>query len=122
MQENMGRKGFTSGEALEAYRRVKLSAGTVVYADAGENFIGITTEKVASGAIVDIALKGAHRTFKVEAAEALASGAAIYGADHGKVQDSASGTTQGTALEAAAADTEIIEILFSQRLFDSAKS
>ena len=112
MQENMGRKGFTAGENLEAYRRVKLSGGTVVYADAGEAFIGVTTEKKSSGEIIDVALKGSHRTFKVEAAEAFSQGAALYGAADGKVQDTASGTQMGTAMEAAAAATELVEVLF----------
>ena len=42
MQINAGRKTLTSGEALGARIRVKLSAGTVVAAGAGEQHIGIT--------------------------------------------------------------------------------
>lgn len=112
MQENLGNKGFVAGEALEAYRRVKLSSDTVVYADAGEAFIGVTTEKKASGEIINVALKGSGRTFKIEAGEAFASGAVLYGGNDGKVQDTASGTAQGTALEAAAAAEEIVEVCF----------
>jgi len=44
-QFNIGSKAFVAGEALEAYRRVKLSTGSgtqVEYADAGDAFIGIT--------------------------------------------------------------------------------
>jgi len=40
-QFNIGSKAFTAGEAMEAYRRVKLSTGSgtqVEYADAGDAF------------------------------------------------------------------------------------
>ena len=113
-QYNEGPKAFTAGEALEAYRRVKLSSGSgtqVEYADAGEEFIGITAAKVASGEQVTVIPRSAARTYKVTAKEALSVGATLYGGDDGKVQDSASGTAQGTALEAATADGDIIEAL-----------
>jgi hypothetical protein len=113
-QENVGVKTFTATEALEAYRRVKLttSSGTAVeYADAGEEFIGITAHKVAIGEMVSVTLRSAARSYKAVAAEDLAVGAVLYGANDGKVQDTASGTAQGTALEAATADGDIIEIL-----------
>jgi hypothetical protein len=38
-------------------------------------------------------------------------GATLYGAVDGKVKDTASGTAQGTALEAATADGDIVEVL-----------
>jgi hypothetical protein len=113
-QENVGVKTFTATEALEAYRRVKLttSSGTAVeYADAGAEFIGITAHKVAIGEMVSVTLRSAARSYKAVAAEDLAVGAVLYGANDGKVQDTASGTAQGTALEAATADGDIIEIL-----------
>jgi predicted transport protein len=49
-QFNIGSKAFVAGEDLEAYRRVKLSAGSgsqVEYADAGEDFIGVTAAKAS---------------------------------------------------------------------------
>lgn len=113
-QENVGVKTFTATEALEAYRRVKLttSSGTAVeYADAGEEFIGITAHKVAIGEMVSVTLRSAARSYKAVAAEVLAVGAVLYGANDGKVQDTVSGTAQGTALEAATADGDVIEIL-----------
>ncbi len=111
-QENLGMKAFTAGEDLEAFRRVKLSAGSgtqVEYADAGDDFIGITAGKVVSGDFVTVALKHAGRTFKLTASEALSVGATLYGADDGKVADTAVGNSIGTALELASADDEIIE-------------
>ena len=115
-QENVGIKAFTAGEALEAFRRVKLSAGSgtqVEYADAGEEFIGITAAAAASGDSVSVIMRSASRTHKAVAAEVLAAGAVIYGANDGKVQDTVSGTAQGIALEAATADGEVIEVYFN---------
>jgi len=111
-------KTFTAGEALEAFRRVKLSTGSgtqVEYADQSDsnNYIGVTLEKVASGKHVAVALKGNYRTFKVVASEALSAGAELYAADDGKVSDTVSGNAIGTALEAATADGDIIEAVLN---------
>jgi len=108
-------KTFTATEALENRRRVKLTAasGTAVeYADAGEEFIGITWKAVAIGEQVPVKLRSAGFTCKACAAEAFAAGATLYGANDGKVQDTASGTAQGTALEAATAAGDIVEVYF----------
>ena len=76
------KKTFTAGEALEAARRVKIKSGTttdppeVVYADAGEDFIGVTEFAVSSGVLVTIRLKNAEGTFEVEASSTAAIGAA----------------------------------------------
>src|SRR3989338_415339 len=99
-----GLKTFTAGEALEAYRRVKLSAGSgsqVEYADVNEASIGITQVKVESGEMVTIALRTTGRTFKVTASEAMAAGASFYGGNDGKGQDTdaGAGTRQGGAVE-----------------------
>ena len=110
-QENIGIKTLRAGEALEAYRRVKLdSSGDAVYADAGEEFIGFTTSKVADAELVSIALRSAARTYKAVAAEAFAINATLYGAADGKVADTSSGTAQGVALEEATAAGDIVEI------------
>ena len=108
-QTEQGLKTFTAGEDLEAYRRVKLSSGAVVYADAGEEFIGVTQEKVLNGDPVTIALRASDRTYKMVAAGAITAGNVFYGANDGKIQASASGTAQGTAIEAATADGDVIE-------------
>lgn len=115
-QENLGSKAFTAGEDLEVYRRVKLSSGSgtqVEYADAGEDFIGITAAKVVSGDFVTVNLKTSGRTFKTEAVESFSVGAALYGADDGKVKDTAEGSVIGTALEACVGgDGEVVEVVF----------
>ena len=102
---------FTAGEALEAFRRVKLSAGTVVYADAGEYSVGITEEKVASGALVTVRLTNAAGTRTVTAAGTFSLGAELYGAADGKVDDAAVGQVIGTALAAATAAGDQIEMV-----------
>lgn len=112
-QENLGIKAFIAGEDLEAYRRVKLSSGKVVYADAGEEFIGVTAAAALNNESVSVVLRSASRTYKMTAAGPITQDAAIYGANDGKVDDAASGTAQGTALEAATGDGEIIECLLN---------
>lgn len=102
-------KTFTSGEALAIYRRVKLSAGTVVYADAGDPYIGITQEAVAITQPVNIRLRTAAGTCKVTAAGTFSAAAQLYGADDGKVDDVAAGQVFGIALEAATAANDILE-------------
>ena len=108
-QENLGSKSFVAGEDLEAYRRVKLSSGNVVYADAGEEFIGVTSHKALNTEQVTVNLRSASRTYKMVASSAITAGNTIYGAIDGKVSASASGVAQGVALEAATADGDVIE-------------
>ena len=114
-QENLGIKAFVAGEDLEAYRRVKLgaSSGTqVVYADAGEAFIGITAAKVVQGDFISVNLKTTGRTFKMVAAGVIAVGANFYGAVDGKISATVSGSVMGKVLEASASDLEVVEALF----------
>jgi len=115
-QYNIGSKAFVATEDLEAWRRVKLSAGTgdqVEYADAGEDFIGVTGHKSAQGEHVTVDLKTRGRTFKLSALDAIAAGADFYGADDGKVSAVVSGSVQGKLLEASTSDEEIVEGLFA---------
>jgi hypothetical protein len=108
---------FTAGEALAAKRRVKIKSGTtttppeVVYADAGEQHIGITEYAAASGADVTVRLRTAAGTFECEAADSFAVGAVLYGANDGKISDSSSGSALGVALEAATAAGDLVEVL-----------
>jgi hypothetical protein len=113
-QFNIGSKAFVAGEDLEAYRRVKLSAGSgsqVEYADAGEDFIGITAAKASLGEHITVDLKTRGRTFKVVALDAISAGGDFYGADDGKVSAVVSGSVQGKVLEASADDLEVVEVL-----------
>jgi len=105
-------KGFTAGEALNAFCRVKLSAaGTVSYADAGEDWIGTTEAAAASGAHVDVRLRNAAGTRKMLCAGAITYNDIVYGADDGEIDDAPTGPPVGRALETATADGDIIEVL-----------
>src|SRR6056297_1437911 len=108
---------FQAGEDLAQYRRVKLKSGStttpleVEYADAGEDFIGITMDNADDSDLIAVAPLCREGTFLVAAADTFASMADIYGADDGKVSDTASGTAYFKALEAATAAGDIVEVI-----------
>jgi len=108
-----GVRTFAAGEALAADRRVKLSSGTIVYADAMDDYIGVTTEPAASGALVPVKLKTFPGTRKMTAAAAITSGAPVYAAADGKVDDAYTdnGAQIGIALAAADGDGSKLEVL-----------
>lgn len=99
---------FKAGSALEARRRVKVETGTatdppeVVYADAGEDYIGVTEYAVADGDMVAVKMCNAPGVFEVECLvdSEIARGTTLYGADDGRLSDASSGSAQGIALEA----------------------
>ena len=112
-------KTFLATEVLEADRRVKLSsaAGYVEYADQADSsgWIGITIGKAdAINDTVAVELKDAAKTQRAVAADSFAYGAVLYAANDGKVSDSASGNAIGTALEAATAPGDIVEVLYDK--------
>lgn len=113
--QNEGRKAFIANAAMGANLRVKLSSGSgtqVELAGAGEDFIGITEHSVDNALDhISVILKNQITTHKVVAAAAITEGAALYGAADGKVDDAASGTAIGKALEAATADNDVVEFL-----------
>jgi hypothetical protein len=107
MSYNEGIATFKAGEALEAKRRVKVESGTtndppeVLYADAGEDFVGVTEYAVADGDMVAVKMNNAPGIFEIECLvdSAIARGAVLYGGADGRVTDASSGTAQGIALE-----------------------
>ncbi len=106
-----GKKTLISGEALEARRRVKLSGATVLYADAGEDAIGVTEYAVAITTEVAIRMINDSGTFEMTASGAISAAAAIYGAADGKVSATPSGPIIGHAIEAATDDGDRIECI-----------
>ena len=109
---NEGIKTFTAGEDLAVHRRVKKSGDTVVYADAGEDYIAITEDAASSGDPVACRLKNVSGTVKVVCAGAVAVNSDLYGAADGKVDDAVSGTAQFYSItEAGSGDGSIIEAL-----------
>jgi len=104
---NEGPFSIVTGEAIARNCLVKLSAGTLVYADAGDEPIGVTGEAAASGALATVyPLRGGM--YPATAAAVIAINSAIYVANDGKVTTSAVGKQIGVAVEAATADGGII--------------
>lgn len=109
-----------AGEALAAYRRVKVESGTtsdpveVVYADAGEQHVGVTEYAVADTEMVVVRPRTLVGSQMVCASGAFSRGSALYGAADGKVSGTVAGSAVGIALEAATADGDIVEMLPAQ--------
>ena len=104
-------KTIVTAEAIEPNRRVKLNGSQLlVYAGAGEDYVGVSTHYAASGAVLTIKLPNDSGTNLIEAAGTFAAGAIVYGAADGKIDDTVSGDEIGQALEAATA-AQLIEVL-----------
>lgn len=110
-------KSFIADEAIAVHLRVKLdSDGRVTLAGLTDKEIGTAvTPAFAAGDPVTVRLRSGAGTHKMVAVEALAIGATLYTEAAGKVQDTAQATAFqiGTALEAATADGDVIEVLYN---------
>jgi hypothetical protein len=109
-------KAFRAAGTIKRFARVTLgSGGTITEAGLAVKEIGIATHAAVSGDMVNVKLRTAAGTHKMIAIEALAAGATVYTETDGKVQDTAQATSFqiGTALEAATADGDIIEVLYN---------
>lgn len=110
-------KAFEADEAIPQFARVKLdSDGKVTVAGLTDKEIGTAIDPAfAAGDIIGVKLRSAAGTHKMIAVEALNAGATLYTEAAGKVQDTAQATAfqLGTALEAATADGDIIEVLYN---------
>ncbi len=120
MWNDSGIKTFTAGEALAARRLVKIDTSTtedppeVVYADAGEDAIGVTEYAAASGDFVAVKMLNSTGTFEIEAGATLTRGELLYVANDGKVSDTSSGSAIGAALETGV-DGALIEVAVDYR-------
>jgi hypothetical protein len=102
---------YTVGaSALTKHTRVKLSAGLLVVAGAGEHAIGVVQDNAAAGEIVALRLFSDSGTFLMTASAAITANAVVYGSASGKISSTVSGTAIGIAREAATADGNIIEV------------
>lgn len=113
---NKGPFTLQAGEALEAFRFVKISSGDAVYADAGDEPIGITAAKYDDDELASIIpLTGDLQ--KIVAGGVIASGGAIYVAADGKASATATGKQIGICLTTAnsAASDVIPAIIWGPR-------
>lgn len=103
-------KGLPAGGALGQYLRV---TGATALSLAGASTVELGTLEnatFASGDLGQVRLRTANGTAKMVAAGAITAGAPVYAAASGKI--ASSGTVfVGTALEAAGADNDVIEVL-----------
>lgn len=109
--------GYPATGAIGLHLRVMLNASMeLAIAGVGatdfNNEIG-TTEKqaFAAGERITVRNRNAEGTRKCVADGVVAARAVVYGAAGGKVGTTVSGAVWGIALEAAAADGDIIEVL-----------
>ena len=115
---NEGIRTFKAGEALAAKRRVKIESGTtndppeVVYADAGEDAVGVTEYAVADGDMIAIKMLNFPGTHEIECLvdSAIARGTVLYAGDHGMVTDTSSGSAVGVSM-VVGADNQHIEVV-----------
>lgn len=110
-------KTFVAAEAIEQYRllkRVAASGTRVELCDAEDMPIGISDQDdVAAEEQVNVYLLSAAGTVKIQAAGAVQIGDRVYPAANGFIDDVAlsNGKSVGTALTAATAANDIIEVL-----------
>jgi hypothetical protein len=108
-----GCKAFVCGAtAIARYARVKLSSGLLVVAGLEDKDLGIATRRMAPGEHGAVRLRTSEGTDAMIASEAITAGATVFTAADGKVGPTATGAFQvGTALEAATAAGDIIEVV-----------
>jgi len=107
-----GELTFTANAALAPYLRVELSSGKLIAAGALSNELGTLVKRVLAAddpaAVVPRNMAG---TVKMVAAGAFSQYATVYGAAGGKIDDTVNANEIGTALEAATADGDVVEVL-----------
>lgn len=90
--------------------------GTLCALDTTPDWIGVTDDSAASGAVVPVRLAAAG-TVKLTASEAIVVGDRLYKAASGKVSKTATGSVAvGRALSAATGDGSIFEAVIGAAL------
>lgn len=116
-QNDAGVKTFEADAAIALHARVKLeSDGKIVTAGLTDKDIGTALrEAFASGDHIPVKLRSAAGTHLMIANEAFDAGADLYTEANGKVQDTAAATAFyiGSAMEAAGAQDDIVEVLYN---------
>lgn len=110
-----GHKGYVTDNALAKGLAVKLSAGKVVVATAGTDFIiGVTVAPASAGSVADIRLRSSQGTTLVKAGGTIAIGDAVTATTGGAAitTSTAGNKVIGVALEAGVSG-DFIEVLNS---------
>lgn len=103
---------WRASAALAQYVRVKLSSGKLAAAGIGDDDVGTLEEEAFADLDVRrVRLTNASGTRKMVAAGAITSGAKVYQAASGKIDDLGVGRWIGYALGAATGDNSVIEVL-----------
>ena len=113
------KRSFTAGASISQYRAVTIASdGDAEHATDTASLLiaGASDRAASSGESVTVALANAGGSAFIEASEAITAGTAVYATAAGKV--ALVGTTTndvlvGTALTAAGADGDVIEVLFA---------
>jgi hypothetical protein len=101
--------------ALEQFVRVTVdSAGLISVAGESDLGVGVTQEAVAASGWGTVKLWSAPGTFHVQAGGPVTRGAQLYAAASGEVDDSGTYKLRLVALEAAAAQGDVIEVAVVQ--------
>lgn len=114
-QNDSGTSSFTAAAAIPQFARVKLNGSAkIAKCAAVDACIGVTQkEAFADGDVIPVRMLSHGGTFKMIAASAISEMAVIFGAADGEINDDKVGIGIGLALEAAAADQDIIECVFA---------
>jgi hypothetical protein len=106
---------FPVGAALAPHLCVAVTKATGILGVAtADDCLGVTTTRAtASGQVVDVVPLNAGGSVFMTASAVIAIGVAVELEAGGKVIANVAGTIVGTALQAAAADGDIIEVLLN---------
>ncbi|MBN9691313.1 MAG: DUF2190 family protein [Verrucomicrobia bacterium] len=108
-ENSMGFKGLVTAAAISQGQRIKISSGQADIAAATDAAIGVAIHDAASGGVVTVKLWSAPGTFICRASAPIAAGAQLYPTAAGEVDDTGTTAINLVALEAAAADNNLIE-------------
>lgn len=104
-------RSYPNNSALGRGIRVKLSAGYLLAAGAGDDELGVMEDIALAGDTMGTVRALGPDTVYMVASEALTAPCTLYRAASGKVSDTPNGSPIATALESATGDNSIIECL-----------
>jgi hypothetical protein len=103
---------FPNSSALGRGIRVKLTAGVLAVAGAGDDELGVLPEAVlATDTMASVIPNGTPGVVEFVAAVSITQYAQVFAAASGKIGVTATGLRRGIALEAASGDGSIIKVL-----------